>query len=418
MAKKKDEPKKDEKSFSLSELNSFLSKEVNPLGGLISDDKRNENVELLNTGVYVLNALLSSRIYGGIASNRVLGIGGESGTGKTYLCLNIARLVQKQGYFVLYLDSEAAIDKDLILNFGIDPTMIRLEPIHTVEGLKIYMAKLLKKLAAEVAAKKKLPKMIVILDSLGNLASEKEIEDAEKGDVKSDMTRAKVLKSMFRIIVHKLGLYNVPMVMTNHTYFTQEMYPKEVFSGGTGGIYCASTLLMLSKAKLRKEDDMDELDLGQSGITVTAKTPKNRMAKPKKVKFDIEFTRPANPYNFLEYWCTKENFDKVGIAKGKKKIKVDEETGEETVTIEESGVLWYVRHLDKHIPSSKLHNEKVFTPAVLDALEPILHNYFRYSSLAEIEEMEKRVSELDDALDNDDDDTLMSDDINGDELFS
>jgi len=242
-----------------------------------------------------------------------------------------------------------------------------------------------------------LPKVLLCLDSLGNLASSKEVGDAEDGKEKVDMTRAKQLKSIFRIVTHKLGILGIPMVMTNHTYMTQDMYPKEVFSGGNGAIYNASIILMITKAKLKTGDE-DELDLGQSGIIVTAKTAKNRLAKPKKVKFEISFNSGANPYKGLEHWCTPENFETIGIAKGKPEMvdDIDPETGEvlgQKPGIKPGGHRWYIRHLDKSVFTKSLHTSEVFTPEVLEAMAPILEEYFKYSSVSEQEEAEEEMKE-------------------------
>ena len=141
---------------------------------------------------------------------------------------------------------------------------------------------------------------------------------------------------------------------------------------------------MLSKAKLKtgKEDD---LDIGQSGIVVTAKATKNRLAKPKKVKFEIDFSTGCNPYKGLAWFCNEENFEKVGIAKGK--MEVDKDTGE--MTFKPGGTRYYVRHLDKSFFEKQIYNKEVFTDEVLQALEPIIANYFDYSSVDELIESEK-----------------------------
>jgi hypothetical protein len=177
----------------------------------------------------------------------------------------------------------------------------------------------------EMKEQGELPKMMIFLDSIGQLASRKEINDALDGKEKADMTRAKAIASLFRIINSDLGYLNIPMIVTNHTYLSQDLFPKEIMKGGTGLFYSASSIVFLSKAKL-KEGDEDELSLGQSGIVVTAKAKKNRLAIPKQVKFNISFESGSNPYVGLDYFCTAENFEKVGLAKGK--MEVNKSTGE------------------------------------------------------------------------------------------
>lgn len=381
--------KKTSGAFDISNLNDFLNDGVSKKGVLLSEEAAVPNT-FVSTGIHSLNALLSGKIVGGgIPDDRFIGIGGESGTGKTFLALNICRNAQKEGYFIIYIDSEGNIKRNTTDAFGVDPAKFRLETIRVVEDFKVYMAKLIGKLEAVRAAGMALPKTMIVLDSLGNLASKKEIDDAESGEHKADMTRAKQLKSIFRIVTAQLADLGIPLVATNHTYMTQEMYPREIFSGGTGAIYNASIILMLSKAKLKTGEE-DELDLGQSGIVVTAKTQKNRMAKPKKVKFEISFVSGANPFKGLETWCTEENFKQVGVAKGK--MVVDKSTGEEK--FQSGGNNWYVRHLGKSVPGKHLHTAVVFTEEVLAALDPITQEYFRYNSVEDQDETERKLTEL------------------------
>jgi len=191
-----------------------------------------------------------------------------------------------------------------------------------------------------------------------------------------------------------------------------------IISHNSGAVYNASILLMISKAKLKTGDE-DELDLGQSGIIVTAKTQKNRLAKPKKVKFEISFNSGANPYKGLEHWCTVENFEKIGIAKGKMEMVdiVDETTGEVTGTkpgIKAGGIRWYVKHLDKSFFSKQIHTSKIFTPEVLDAMAPIMEEYFKYSSVVEQEDEEDKAEEAEKTYD----EHSSIEEVDADELFS
>jgi hypothetical protein len=160
-----------------------------------------------------------------------------------------------------------------------------------------------------------------------------------------------------------------------------DMFPQDVMKGGKSLIYTASTIVFVSKAQLKtgEEDDMDM----NAGIVVTAKSKKNRLAKPKKIKFEISFTRGANPYKGLEAFCVPEYFDKIGIAVGK--MEVDRSTGE--MIFKPGGNRWYVRHLDKHVATKQLHSSMVFTQEVLEALDPIISDYFSYASLDEMKEM-------------------------------
>jgi len=192
---------------------------------------------------------------------------------------------------------------------------------------------------------------------------------------------------------------------------TQDIFPQTIMSGGEGLYYAASVILLLSDAKLKTGQE-DELDLGRSGSIITAKAAKNRLAKPKKVKFEIDYSKGINPYKGLDFFCTPENFEKVGIAKVKKVI--DKSTGE--ITYQPSN-RWFVKSLDKILADNQLYNRKVFTTEVLKELEPIIHEYFKYSSydecLKELEDIDEKLNEIEDK-----DMTSFDDlDLDDDKLF-
>jgi len=183
---------------------------------------------------------------------------------------------------------------------------------------------------------------------------------------------------------------------------TQDLFPKDVQSGGEGLNYSASAIVYLSIAKFKSGEE-DDLDLNQSGVVVTAQSRKNRLAKPKKVKFTIDFSKGVNPYQGLEYFCTPENFDKVGIAK----VKVEKDKKGE-VKVVGSGIKYYVRHLDKSLYEKQIFNKTVFNDDVLKALDPIISEYFTYSSY---EEIQKELEVDIDAIEENDMDDLSDGDL-------
>lgn len=383
--------KQGSKEFKFSDLSDILSSATAGTSIIIGDDSNDVNI---STGIYILNALFGRSILtGGIPSNRITAIAGETSTGKSYLCYNIAREAQKMGYLIYYIDTEQSIDHEEISKFGIDvsPNKFQLIRSNVIEDLRVMLARLLDSLKEKKDAGFELPKLMIFLDSVGQMASRKEKEDALDGKEKADMTRAKSLASMFRIINSDLGYLNIPLVCTNHTYKTMDMFPRDVMKGGTGLQYSASTIVFLSKAQLKNGDE-DELDLN-SGITVTAKSVKNRKAKPKKIKFDIDFTEGSNPYKGLEFFCTPENLDTVGIAKGK--MEIDKATGK--MSFKPGGNKWYVDHLKKSVFESGLFNADVFTPAVLAAIDDLAIDYFSYKSYDEMQESLRAASMEDDS---------------------
>ena len=205
------------------------------------------------------------------------------------------------------------------------------------------------------------------------------------------------------------------------THNTMDMFPQQIMKGGKGLYYASSVIAFLSKAKLKTGEE-DELDIGQSGIIVTAKAMKNRMAKPKKVKFEIDFTQGSNPYKGLEAFCRAETFEQIGIAQGKweefKTPEVDKETGEVKNGIFKAGAgnRWYIRHLDKHIYTKELHKAKVFTPEVLDKMELVVNSYFKYKSMEELDEIQGEYETIEETED-DKVDGMDVDDVEATDLF-
>ena len=299
------------------------------------------------------------------------------------------------GYNVVWIDTEYSIEKSDFDMYGIDTSdsnKFMLIRSNIVEKIKMFMMSFLDALQKLKDTGVDVSKTIFFIDSIGMLSSEK--ENTLKLNVKQDMTRAKQIKSLVRLITNDLGYLNIPLVATNHTYLTQDMFPQTIMSGGEGLYYAASVILFLSDAKLKTGEE-GEMDLGRSGSVITAKSAKNRLAKPKKVKFEIDYSKGINPYKGLDLFCTFQNFEKVGVAQVKK--VVDKETGE--ITFQPSN-RWYARHLDKTLSANQLFNRKVFTPEVLKAMEPIIYDYFKYPSyedcLRELEDIDEKLNEIED----------------------
>jgi hypothetical protein len=214
---------------------------------------------------------------------------------------------------------------------------------------------------------------------------------------------------MFRSINTDLGYLDIPMIVCNHTYLTMDLFPQEKLKGGNGLLYSASVIGFMSKSKLKTGEE-DDMDLGQSGISVLFKTAKNRMAKPKKIRFDISFAHGMNPYTGLDAFCRPEYMDQIGISKGK--MEVDKKTGE--MNFIPGGNRWYVNHLNKSITTKQLFTSEVFTQEVLERMAPIVNDYFRFKSLDEIEEVEKQFNDI---VEEDDDTNGFVDSSDADDIF-
>jgi len=411
------------KTTQTSQKNSF---DFSNISGLIDTMSKKEIISIedfekeksfISTGVYILDALLSKSIlHGGISNNRITLLAGPKQTGKSFLSLNIARNAQKLGYNIIWIDTEFSIEKSDFDMYGIDTSdsnKFMLIRTNIVEKIKMFMTSMLDDMTKLKEKGMDVSKTIFFLDSIGMLSSEKEKADTLKLDIKQDMTRAKQIKSLVRLITNDLGYLSIPLVATNHIYLTQDMFPQTIMSGGEGLYYAASSIVFLSDAKLKTGEE-DEMDLGRSGSIITAKAGKNRLAKPKKVKFEIDHTKGINPFKGLDLFCTPENFDKIGIAKVKP--VVNKETGEITY---QSSNRWYVKHLDKAVATAQLFNRKVFTQEVLEKMDPIIYDYFKYPSyeecMKELDEIDERLNELEDKdmltseeFDIDSDDTLFT----------
>jgi RecA/RadA recombinase len=388
---------KEVKKFEFSKVGTILDNIAKTIPILI--EKEIKERKFISTGVYILDAALSAKMLGGgISTNRISAFAGESGSGKSFLAYSCSKNAQKDGYSIIYIDTEQAVDLEDLPKFGIDPSLdkFRLIRSNKVEDVNMVLTQLVDELKTQKLAGYEIPKIMIVLDSLGQMASNKEKADLLKGDLKQDMTKAKALGSLFRSINTDLGYLDIPLLVCNHTYLTLDMFPKSVLKGGNGLLYSASVIGFMSKSQLKTGQE-DDMDLGASGISVLFKTQKNRLAKPKKIRFDISFANGMNPYTGLDAFCRDEYFEQIGIAKGK--MNVDKSTGE--MTFVPGGIKWYVRHLDKSFNTKQLFKPEIFTQEVLEKMEPIVNGYFRFKSLEEIEDVEKKFN---DVMDEDDED--------------
>jgi RecA/RadA recombinase len=403
---------KEAKRFEFSKIGSILDNIAKSVP--IQVEKEIKEKKFISTGVYIVDAAMSGRLLGGgVATNRISVFAGESGAGKSFLAYSCAKNAQKAGYSVIYIDTEQAVDLEDLPKFGVsnDLEKFRLVRSNKVEDINITLTQLVDELKEQKLAGYELPKLMIVLDSLGQMASNKEKADLLKGDIKQDMTKAKAIGSMFRSINNDLGYLDIPMIVCNHTYLTMDLFPQAVMKGGLALLYSASVIGFMTKSKLKTGEE-DDMDLGGSGISVLFKTQKNRLAKPKKIRFDISFANGMNPYTGLDAFCRPEYMDQIGISKGK--MEVDKKTGEMTFT--PGGNRWYVNHLNKSVTTKQLFTQEVFTQEVLESMAPIVNDYFRFKSLDEIEEVEKQFNDV--IGDDEEDDTNgFTDASDADDIF-
>jgi RecA/RadA recombinase len=239
----------------------------------------------IDTGSYALNAIFSGSVYKGVPVGRVTGFSGPSGAGKTLIINKIIANAQKKGYFAAIWDTEAAVDRQSAEGVGIDPSRVKYYPVETVEDCRNQIATFLDKI---IAANDPNLKVIVAIDSLGNLASAKELRDVTEGKDAADMgTKAKAMKSMMRALTFKAAKARVPILFTNHIYDNPtSLYPELVKkqSGGSGPVYLASLLVQLAtrNEKIDKNEGQEAIGVAHnvSGVTLSAMTVKNRFVPP------------------------------------------------------------------------------------------------------------------------------------------
>lgn len=355
--------------FTFEDLNNEL-KDINPLGSVMETSSFSEVTEWIDTGNYHLNACISGTVFGGWPNNRACSIAGPSGTGKTYLMLNTIKRAIDMGYSVIYYDSEAAVDRDQMKKFGIDTNKVNYQPVNTVQDFRTSVTRITKKMQDAKAAGAELPKVMIILDSAGNLATAKEIEDSITGSDKADMSRSKILKSIFRIIMTPLADLKIPFLFTNHTYMTQDYIARQVAGGGTGPEYAASIVLFLNKAQLKEGDQ-------KAGIVVTAKPNKNRFAKPQNIKFHLHFSKGMNRFVGLENYVS---WDICGVDRG----TIDPKTGEKIV--KKTARTWICKHLDHAVTNADFFTDTVFTQDVLKQIDAYIKPIFNYN-IEEVEDL-------------------------------
>lgn len=319
--------------------------------GLISDVE-----DYVDTGSYMFNALLSGSIYGGLPGNKIVGFAGPSSTGKTMLTLYIIKnfLDMNKNNFIVYFDSEAAIDTKTLKSLNMDLTRFFHVPIASVEDFHTQAIGLVEEVKEYNAKNEKEKKHIMmILDSLGQLPSRKESEDAKNDDFKSDMgRRAASIKSAMRTLTMKLALLHIPLIITTHTYDSMNAYASKGISGGSGYMYAGSEVIELT-ARKDKNDDGNEV----VGVIMTATSRKSRITpQHKKVEIKLDFKKGLDKYHGLLDFAVENGIFKKDGKKIETKLNND-------------------RYFAKEIEKDPV---KFFPKEVLDEIESAIKVEFNY----------------------------------------
>ncbi len=290
----------------------------------------NDPTDWVSTGNYALNYLISGDFRKGVPLGKVSVFAGESGSGKSYICSgNIVRNAQAQGIFVVLVDSENALDESWLQALDVETSEDKLLKLNMAmiddvgKTISVFM-----KDYKEMDEKDR-PKVLFVIDSLGMLMTPTEVNQFEAGDMKGDMGRkAKALKALVTNCVNMFGSHNVGMVVTNHTYASQDMFdPDDKISGGAGFIYASSIVVAMKKLKLKEDEDGNKTS-EVNGIRAACKVMKTRYAKPfEGVQVKIPYETGMDPYSGLF-----DMFEKWGILeKSGNRYKYIDSSGKETL---------------------------------------------------------------------------------------
>ncbi len=241
--------------------------------------------ETVTTTVPAVNIALSGSVNGGFGSGLFLWAGPSKHFKTNFTLLMMKAYLDKYpDSIALFYDSEFGANPKYFESFGIDVSRVVHTPVTNIEELKFDIMQQLDNI-------KRGDKVFIALDSAGNIASRKEVDDAIEGKSVSDMTRAKQLKSLFRMITPHLTLKQIPMVVVNHTYQTQEMFSKAVVSGGTGIYYSASAIFIIGR---QQEKDGTEL----AGYNFIINVEKSRFTREKsKIPVQVTHAYGMNTYS-------------------------------------------------------------------------------------------------------------------------
>ena len=337
----------------MSFLKDLVKASGNEYASIVNDGVAAGDVDsFIDTGSHIFNALLSGSLYGGLPSNKITAIAGESATGKTFFALGMVKqfLDDNKDAAVIYFESESAISRDMIESRGIDSKRVVIVPVVTVQEFRNQAISILDKYAETPQAKR--PPMMFCLDSLGMLSTTKEIEDTAEGKETKDMTRAQITKGAFRVLTLKLGRVGVPMIVTNHTYdVIGSMFPQKEMGGGSGLKYAASSIIFLSK---KKEKEGTEV----VGNIIHCKNAKSRLTvENRMVDVRLSYEKGLDRYYglldmALAFGVFQKSSTRVLLPNGKSEF-------------------------GKTINNNP---EKYFTPDVMEKLELVAKEHFKYGT--------------------------------------
>ena len=264
-------------------------KETNILADSVLFSKK----DMIPTKIPAINVALSGRLDGGMTPGLTVWAG-PSKHFKTAFTLLMAKSYMDKypDAALLFYDSEFGTPQSYFDSFGIDTSRVMHTPITDIEQIKFDVMQQMNEL-------KRGDKVIIVVDSIGNLASKKEVEDALEGKSAADMTRAKQLKSLFRMVTPHLTMKDIPMVVVNHTYMEIGMFPKAIVGGGTGSYYSADNIYILGRQQQKDGTDL-------TGYNFIINVEKSRYVREKaKIPVTVSFDGGISTWSGLLEMATE-----------------------------------------------------------------------------------------------------------------
>lgn len=244
---------------------------------ILSKSKFFNAKDMIQTSVPMLNVALSGSLSGGLTPGLTM-LAANSRHFKSGFALLMAKayLEKYPDAALLFYDSEFGTPQSYFASFDIDTDRVLHTPVTDVEQLKSDIMK-------QLSQVERGDHLVIVVDSIGNLASKKEVDDALEGKTVADMSRAKQIKSLFRMVTPHLNLKDIPMIAINHVYKEIGLYPKDIVSGGTGPVYSADTIFIIGR---QQEKEGTEI----TGYNFIINIEKSRYVREKsKIPIEISF---------------------------------------------------------------------------------------------------------------------------------
>lgn len=308
----------------MTTLTDFLKCTDNPYAAIADDGIAAGDIEgFYDTGSYTLNALLSGSIYGGLPDSKCTGVAAESGVGKTFFALGALNqfLQDEPEGLGLIFESESAISKKMLQDRGIDTTRVGVIPCTTLQEFRTSVLKVIDNYEKQKEKDRK--PLFFILDSLGMLATEKEVEDALEGKNVRDMTRSSTVRSVFRVITLRLGRARIPFFITNHVYANvTAMY------GGNEVCLAAGAAIVMKDGASKP---IESIEIGDEVLTIYGSGRVNKTYKYEDAELiELEFEdgkvircTPNHKFLVNNQWKTASNLVEEALNMKDVNISVD-----------------------------------------------------------------------------------------------